>query len=98
MPTIVGTIVVWVTPCASMRSSTAPGSNVGMRTMVPPEGMTARIATMEAAWKIGVCSRFTSPGSLSRAKRICTWYMFRISASLGDGERLSAGPSCRPCT
>ena len=33
MPIIVGTIIVSVTPSASMRSITAPGSNIGMVTV-----------------------------------------------------------------
>ena len=40
MPIIVGTMIDVVTPCSSIASSTAPGSNIGIETRTPPIGIT----------------------------------------------------------
>ena len=57
MPIIVGTMTVWVTPCASMSPITPAGSNSGIVTAVAPLVGVPRIAPIEAAWNIGVWCR-----------------------------------------
>ena len=68
---MVGTMVVVVTWYFSISAMAAPGSNIGMRTNLPPKVWVAMTPTMEAAWKIGVCSSATP--SESWGKRMTPW-------------------------
>jgi hypothetical protein len=63
---MVGTRLVTVTPCASMRSKAARASKRGRRTWAAPAAVAVQIAQASARWNIGAAwSQASSARNLS---------------------------------